>query len=308
MTLLSHAEAWQRLPAAKHGSGGALPAWARALAGSLPRTTAAMLELDWRQRAASPLDRTLRGKLRLAVARANRCDYTAACALADLELAAIDDAELTGLDGDEGESDAMRAALAFARKLTLAGSTVSDEEVAQLMKLYGDRQVVAIVLLVAYANFQDRLVLALGLEVEGGGPLPPLDVRFSKAPRDQRAAAPSRIPPAEEPSEAQAAQVADAAWLSADFAGLQDKLEAQRCRPSRIRVPAWEEVREALPPGPARETPFGIRWSLVCLGYQPELAGAWSACLRTFADESKQDRVFEESLFWVITRSIDCFY
>jgi len=30
--------------------------------------------------------------------------------------------------------------------------------------------------------------------------------------------------------------------------------------------------------------------------------------MRTFGQEAKQDRVFEESLFWVVTRSIDCFY
>ena len=44
------------------------------------------------------------------------------------------------------------------------------------------------------------------------------------------------------------------------------------------------------------------------MGYQPELALAWGNCLRTFADEAKQDRVFEESLFWVITRELECFY
>ncbi len=44
------------------------------------------------------------------------------------------------------------------------------------------------------------------------------------------------------------------------------------------------------------------------MGHQPELALAWFTCLRTFQEESAQDRVFEESLFWVITRSINCFY
>ena len=27
-----------------------------------------------------------------------------------------------------------------------------------------------------------------------------------------------------------------------------------------------------------------------------------------FAQEAKQDRVFEETLFWVVTRSLHCFY
>src|SRR3954470_17837552 len=45
--LLSDAEAWSHLPTAEVGSGQRLPAWARAVARSLPRTTAAMLRLDW---------------------------------------------------------------------------------------------------------------------------------------------------------------------------------------------------------------------------------------------------------------------
>jgi hypothetical protein len=44
------------------------------------------------------------------------------------------------------------------------------------------------------------------------------------------------------------------------------------------------------------------------LGYQPELAAGWFACLGAFNRDAKQDRVFEESLFWVITRSLHCFY
>jgi hypothetical protein len=38
------------------------------------------------------------------------------------------------------------------------------------------------------------------------------------------------------------------------------------------------------------------------------LAGAWFKCLGTFAAEAAQGRVFEESLFWVITASLRCFY
>ncbi len=307
--LLSDAEAWQVLPEAVAGGAGPLPAWAKALAVSLPRTTAMMLELDWRQRAASPLGAKLSGKLRWTVARANRCDYTVAYALADLVRAGLDDDEIAALEDDEQSSAPdERAALEFARKLTLAANTVSDDEVAALMELYGDKRLVAIVLLVAYGNFQDRLVLALGLETEPEGPLAPIKVRFSQAPTDQHVKAPERTLPADPPDELPASKVTDADWLSMDFKTLQDSLEVQRCRPPRIHVPTWEEVRGLLPPGPARDRPLGIRWSLVCLGYQPELARGWSACLRTFAEESKQDRVFEESLFWVITRTIDCFY
>ena len=64
-----------------------------------------------------------------------------------------------------------------------------------------------------------------------------------------------------------------------------------------------------LPAGyPPPKYPIRIQWSLVCMGYQPELAAAWSACTRAFGEEAKQDRVFEESLFWVVTRTIHCSY
>jgi hypothetical protein len=101
----------------------------------------------------------------------------------------------------------------------------------------------------------------------------------------------------------------DPEWARLDFDFLQGKMEDQRGREGRIPVPSWDEVRRRLPPGvrvPPR--PVRIRWSLVCSGYQPELAAAWGACTRAFGEEARQDRVFEESLFWVVTRSLECFY
>ena len=100
----------------------------------------------------------------------------------------------------------------------------------------------------------------------------------------------------------------DPAWDDFDFDGLQKQLTGQRERPGRIRVPRWEEVLAKLPPDYPNKKPIRIQWSLVCLGYQPELALAWSACTRAFGEEAKQDRVFEESLFWIVTRQIHCFY
>jgi hypothetical protein len=100
----------------------------------------------------------------------------------------------------------------------------------------------------------------------------------------------------------------DPEWTGLDFARLQQAMEGQRARAPRIPVPSWDDVRKHLPAGYPKDRPLRIRWSLVCLGYQPELAAAWSACTRAFAQEARQDRLFEESLFWVITRSLHCFY
>jgi hypothetical protein len=224
-------------------------------------------------------------------AHANRCGYGEACAEADLLRAGVSESSIRDLAGHclvlpDG------AALVFARKLTRAAWTVSDAEVARLIGKYGEKQVVAMVLLVAYANFQDRLVLALDLPVEAGGPLPPVEVCFPPAPLGARRAAPrGPTPVGTTPSPE---RETDPDWLALPFPDLQKELNRQRARPPRI-------------PLPPQDAP-GALWGLVCRGYQPELAGAWSACVGAFDAETEPDPVFAQSLFWVVTRSLQCFY
>jgi alkylhydroperoxidase family enzyme len=302
-------EAWRYLPAIEKGTiPPSLPSWAKALARSLPRTTAAMLELDRLHRARSPLGLRLSGQLRWVAADANRCDYSRAMAEADLRRAGLDEIEMGALDGDPaGFSGAHQAALSFARKMTLSADSVTDQEVSRLMSEFGPAQVTAMVLLLAHASFQDRLLLALDLTVEPGGPLPPVEVRFAKG--SSPPPVPSRKRPERRPAPRVPERVSDPEWQALDWGALQKSLSGQRGYPGRIRVPGWDEVLKVLPPGyPIPKNPVRIRWSLVCLGYQPELAAAWSACTRAFGEEAKQDRVFEESLFWVVTRTIHCFY
>ncbi|HEV3263538.1 MAG TPA: carboxymuconolactone decarboxylase family protein [Gemmataceae bacterium] len=309
LPVASDAEAWKCLPRADKGAGQPLPAWARVLARALPRTTAAMLELDYLQRTRSPLDPKLRARMRWVAAHANRCAYSEAYAAADLRRAGVDDAGIRALArGDAKLPRPEEVALEFARKMTVAANTVTDAEVGQLVRLYGQKQVVAMVLLLAYANFQDRFILSLNVPLETGGPLKPLEVRFArKEAGRQQAAAPKRRPPAGK-TIFSTKPAADREWTSLDFAQLQKAIEEQRARQPRIAVPSWEDVRKHLPPGYPKDRPLRIRWSLVCLGYQPELAAGWSACMRAFGQESRQDRAFEESVFWVITRSLQCFY
>src|SRR5262249_5823915 len=163
------------------------------------RTAAAMLELDYRQRAGSPLDSKLRARMRWVAATVNKSPYGAAYALADLKRAGATEEEVKTLTGAGPWPEAERDALGFARKMTLAAATVTDAEVTRLRERYGDTAVVAMVQLLAYANFQDRLLLSLDLPVEVGGPLPPVQVRFAKgmpAP-----AVPPRVRPAAATSE-----------------------------------------------------------------------------------------------------------
>jgi alkylhydroperoxidase family enzyme len=308
VSLLSDEEAWKRLPAVESGGGQPLPSWARALAGSLPRTTAAMLNLDRIHRTRSPLGPMLRGKMRWVAARANHCGYSMAQAEADLKRAGLAEAGLRSLRGDhDAPAEPERAALEFAHRMTVDAAEVTDEEVAALIARHGEAKVVAMVLLLAYANFQDRLLLALDVPIEAGGPLPPLEVRFN--PKAEPPSVPTRKRPEGRPAPEEPERINDPFWLSMDPGDLQGRLTEQRSRPGRIRIPSWEEVLRVMPPDiPKPEKPVRIRWSLVTMGYQPEMAAAWSACTRAFGQEAKQDRVFEESLFWIVTRTIHCFY
>jgi len=306
--LSSDEECWRRLLPAEKGGGQALPSWARVMAGPMPRTTAAMLRLDFLHRTRNPLGALLRGKMRWTAGAANHCEYSMAYAESDLRRAGLDEAGLRSLKGNHADlPEPERAALDFARQMTVDASEVTDAEVAHLIALYGEQKVTAMVLLLAHANFQDRLLLALGSPIEPGGPMPPLEINF-----DAKADPPS-VPPRKRPEgrpiPEEPARINDPFWLSMEFDDLQGKLSEQRVRSSRIRVPSWEELLRALPPdAPRPEKPTRIRWNLVTTGYQPELALAWSATTRAFREEAKQDRVFEESLFWIVTRTIHCFY
>jgi alkylhydroperoxidase family enzyme len=305
----SHAVAWRHLPSSTKGAGQPLPSWARVLAPTLPRTTSILLELDYLQRTHSSIDRALRGKIRWVTAHANRCSYAEAIAAADLRRAGLPDAELRKLAGDfAGLPGGEREVLAFARQLTVAADRVRDEDVEGLIRHIGEKQVVAIVLLVAYANFQDRLILALGLPSDAEASMPPLDVSFVTEENPSDKSWVQRVPPANGQVAGSDIREDDTEWRALDYAQLQSHMEGQRARRSRIAVPAWENVQKLIPPNCPVKRPIRIRWSLVCLGYQPELGAGWLRGLRTFADEAKQDRVFEESLFWVITRSLHCFY
>jgi len=303
-------DAWSRLPAIEEASGQRLPNWARALAGSLPRTTAAMLELDYLYRTSVEFDPKLRAKMRWVAAQANGCAYAQKYAEADLLRAGGSMEQARQLAaGFAGLPDSERRALAFARTMTLSAWAATDDEVRALVDDFGERAVVAMVLQLAYANFQDRLLVALGLAVEAEGPLPPLEVLFVPPDPAQKPAPASR-PEFPQPAEGAAAPtIEDPEWKKLHFGQLQGLMELQRLRQPRVSVPQWENFRSQLDPRlypPDR--PTRIRWTLVVVGHQPKLGPAWINCLRAFGREANQDRVFEESLFWIITRSLQCFY
>ncbi len=306
--LLSQTDTWQRMPPAVTGGGQALPNWARAVVVHLPRTAAAMLQVDLAQRTRSPLDPILRGKMRWVIARENRCTYSQEYALADLQRAGANSAALQVLQGDpHAWPEADREPLEFARLLTVAAPTIPDELFERLRTRYGDNQVAAMVLLGAFGNFQDRIILGLNLPLEAGGPLAPVPVTFSETAFQLAPFVPpqdSLIPLA---TDGKSVVPEDDEWSQVSYDTLQSKLEQQRHRKPRLPVPTWDEVKSKVPAAIAAR-PTRIVWNLVCYGYAPELAVPWSISTRTMWAEAHGDRVFEESLFWIQTRAIGCNY
>lgn len=308
VALLSDDECWQRMPKVESGGGQPLPVWARAVAAQLPRTAAAMLQLDLAQRTKSPLDPVLRAKMRWVVARANRCDYTQATALVDLERAGLDRTGLSSLTGDPARwPDNDREPLEFARLLTLAAPTIPDELFERLRSRFGEKRVAAMVLLAAYGNFQDRIILGLNLPLETSGPMAPLQIQFAEDAFQVAALYPPQNQPSRLLESGETVVPEDPDWSGVKYEELQSRLERQRDRHPRLPIPTWDDVRKNVPPAMAAR-PTRIVWNLVCSGYVPELAVPWSISTRTMWAETQPDRVFEESLFWIQTRSIGCNY
>lgn len=306
--LLSQAECWAALPRPVSGCGQPLPPWARATARFLPRTTAAMLLLDHQHRTTSPVPAPLRAKLRGVVAEANRCETAKKEALADLQRAEGSDDELSQLSADcnSGAEDEQLAA-EFVRLLTVAAPTIPDALFHHVRARFGTAQLAAMILLAAYGNFQDRLLWALNLARDGSDPLPPVDLAFPDGVLQVAPLVPS--PPAGPDFAPRSEHVVaqDAAWSAVPFEQWQVQLEQQRCRVPRLPIPQWAEIRDRLPSAMAN-SPTRIVWTLVSLGYAPELQVPWLITTRTQWSERPLPRVLEESLFWVQTKAVGCCY
>ena len=289
-------QAWKRLPLKNPP----LPTWARTLSRSLPRTTALMLNLDHLHRAKNPLGSVLAGKLRWIAADEIKCDYARRYAAADLKRAGVKPAELKKLAGRlSALKPAERALVTFARKMTKAAHTVTDDEVAGLLKTHRAEKVVAMVHTLAWANFHNRLLLALRCAVERGGPLPPLSVVVDPKAKIK---APARPAWKEFEKAGTPADNLRLDWKPQSFDDLGKAMEVQKARKGRIPLP--DKAKLARVPAPS----LRIVWSTVSVGYQPEMTLGWFSCFGAFREEADLPRQFTSSMFWVITRSNDCFY
>ena len=286
-------EAWKQI-----SGNPALPAWALALAEPLPRTVGAMLRLDHLHRTRNPLGSVLAAKLHWAAADAMGSEYGKRYAEADLRKAGLKDDDLQQLAGDSKKLPYPdRIAVQFARKLTRAAYKLTDDEVAELIKEFGADKVVAMVHTLAWANFQNRIILALGVQVERDGPLPPLDPHLDA---ERQGKAPARPPWKEVQSAGTAVDIGRPDWRQLTDAELEAALAEQKDRKPRIPLP--QQTADAKAPATK------VVWTHVSSGYQPLLTQTWFETMRTFQQEAKLDRVFSNSYFWVITRANECFY
>lgn len=297
--IASSDDAWSKLPPPENPP---FPAWAKVLVSPLPKTTARMLELDYLHRAENPLGTVLAAKIRYAVAETLGSKCGTATAAADLLRVGLSASDVAALAKPAGLPPAEAFALAFARKLTKEGHAISDDEFAELLRLYGPEKVTALVHTVAYANFHNRVMLGFGVTHP---PDPPLGVKFD-AEKLAKVAAPARPPWDDLRAATGAGPAARVEWSQFGFDDLALSLDKQKARKLRLPLPDLGRFKD-LPPREKAQAERVV-WTTISTGYQPGMTRAWFACLNEFYAESKVDRVFTNSMFWVVTRTNDCFY
>ncbi len=296
-------EAWNQL----RGKNPPLPEWALVLVKSLPRTTASMLHLDFIHRAKNPLGPVLAAKLHWTAADAINCSYARRYAEADLRQAGIDPKEFITSAADLASlPEPDRLLVEFARKMTRAANTVTDQEVARLLEHFGPEKVVAIVHTLAWANFQNRIILGFGVQVEPDGPLPPLDPILDKG-NLARVVAPKR-PPWKEVQQTRMSltSLLRPDWQDESGAEPARAVELQKARKPRVPMP--DPGRFAALPPEIKAQATKIVWTNISMGYQPLLTQSWFETMQIFQQEADLDKVFRNSMFWIITRSNQCFY
>ena len=70
-------------------------------------------------------------------------------------------------------SEAERAALDYAERMTITGKHVDDALFAELRRHYSEAQIVELTAAIAFENFRSKLNPALGVEAQGFCLIPP---------------------------------------------------------------------------------------------------------------------------------------
>ncbi len=145
---------------------GLLPQWVRLLA-NFPKAGVARIDSMRRAEQKGGLDPRLKAQIAWIAARHDQAWYALGQAKRRLRALGCSEDEIYRLDGSwDSCSVAERAAFSLARKLTVNPSSVQDEDIAALRKLFSDRQVAELVYHLCNAAFFDRLTEACGLQLE----------------------------------------------------------------------------------------------------------------------------------------------
>lgn len=279
-----------KIPAARLGlpAGVVLPGWAESLSGPLPATTFRLLALDDLHRAAHPLGAAVSAVVRERVARHLGC----------ASLVRTAERDLAAVPAGERAPEAEAIAGAFAAAMAAAPQAIPEDVHARAEQHFGAAGVVALVHTVAYANFQSRLLLGLGLG--DGAAAPRLPLAADAAPPD--------VPAPERPAAANptTTSLVPAHWTAGAAVDMRSRMERQQRATPRLPMPADEQLARATER--ERGQAGRIVWSRFGYGYQPELTRGWIEALHTFYREAKIDPIQENSVFWIVTRSNDCFY
>lgn len=104
----------------------------------------------------------------LRVSMLNRCEYCTQHHRASSQRAGLTASDREALRDPQASSlaDSEKAVLAYAEKVTKNPAQITDEDVERLKRDFNDAQIVDMHLLIALANFTNRITGPLDLEVE----------------------------------------------------------------------------------------------------------------------------------------------
>ncbi len=142
------------------------PQWVSLLA-AFPRSSASRVNGFKNAAEKGLLPARVQAEIAWTSARVDRAWYAVGAARERLKGLGFTDDQIFALDGDGKDlPEAERAAIAFARKLSMAPATVSDTDVEGLRKLYKDKEVAEIVHGVCNAAFFNRITEAAQLPLD----------------------------------------------------------------------------------------------------------------------------------------------
>ena len=318
---VSNEQAWKLLPPSDGTRTEELPIWARMMVSELPRTTAAYLEMDRAQRTLGAVAPDLRAACRFVSAKTNRCEYSMATARADAKSAHVPADKWSSIEDESWKawSDDERLALEFAKQMSLDSDSIADEFFSNLVSKHGDQAAACMVLHSAYANFQDRFLLCLQLSKDDSIGLPPVIARFAPDGLISTTTPPPNPTPSTSDTASttvdspvtttKSASKRNTAYTWLPFEELQTRLEQQRKRKTRLPIPEWDAIAPKLPEG-LMDKPSDIVWYRIAFGYASELAVPFEIYMRTAGSEIRKnwDRIFGNSIFWIVTDAMKCPY